>query len=396
MNTTPDNLLSNGRERLDWIVGFMCLNYQFIYRVLGDMTRTPTPGFGKEPGEATGTMGVAVQSGAVQLKYDPAFAMGLRDPELVYVLYHEVMHVVLHHCTARDFDDREIGNIAHDLAVNEIIPVVERHCEPPRDKDGKLLGCYVNEFKKNKAFVDMENNQTAEYYYEYLMKRKQALQKDIKRFDCHEEHAEDEIAAERIRALVNEIHSRNLWGDLSNGVQEIILAAQTRKINWRKEIRQIYGNISWPEKYATRKRPNRRTGLIHPGYRRIQVDRHLVVADTSGSIDSGLLAQWLSIVNQISEQMPVDFMQVDCEKQTEPRPFDRRVKELAFLGRGGTDFEPIIQTVNERGYRSVMILTDGEAAAVKAPEHAQVVWVLPKGHNPPVDWGKRIHMDKYV
>jgi predicted metal-dependent peptidase len=68
---------------------------------------------------------------------------------------------------------------------------------------------------------------------------------------------------------------------------------------------------------------------------------------------------------------------------------------MTFLGRGGTDFAPIMQMVEERHYKSVVILTDGEAGAVPQPS-AEVVWVLPAGHNPPVDWGKRIHMERHI
>jgi hypothetical protein len=42
-----------------------------------------------------------------------------------------------------------------------------------------------------------------------------------------------------------------------------------------------------------------------------------------------------------------------------------------------------------------VILTDGAAAECLKPK-AQVVWVLPEGNSPPVEWGKRIHMSRHV
>jgi predicted metal-dependent peptidase len=400
--------ISQGIERMDWATGFISVAYGFVYRVVGHMTREPIPGFAKGPGMDFGTMGVCVKSGNVHLKYDPLFAMLLSDAEITFVLYHEILHIVLHHCTCRQFDDKNIGNMAMDLAVNSLIPVRAGSCEAPVDaKTGKRMGCFVedirNDSKNFPGCKDIQDNQTAEYYYDYLMKHlpKQSGKGsgqgsgEQRQFDDHSGHAEDEIASERVRAIVKDIEAHDGWGSVSTSVKEVVLAAQVPKINWRNVLRQFYGNISWAERVSTRKRPNRRTGMIHPGNRKLQLDRHLVVADTSGSIDSLLLSEFLSVVNQISEQQPIDFAQVDCEKQSEPRPWSHRERQLEFLGRGGTDFAPIMKMVEERRYKSVVILTDGEAGPVAQP-NARVVWVLPKGKNPPVDWGLRVHMERHV
>lgn len=198
-----------------------------------------------------------------------------------------------------------------------------------------------------------------------------------------------------IRAKINEIVKSDTWGSMSAIDKEMIIAAQTRKINWHNILRQFYGNLIWYDREATRKRPNRRTGLIHPGSKKMSVDRHLVVVDTSGSIDSELLAQFLSVINQMTDYVPIDFMQCDCDIVEKPRPFDRRRREFEFKGRGGTDFQPIIDVVDECNYKSVVILTDGEASVCKQPLYSRVVWVLPEGSRPPVEWGMRVVILRY-
>ena len=399
MNEMKNADPERSRERLDWAVGFMCISFLFVYRVLGMLVRNED---GRMP-----TMGVRVSDGYCYLHYNPDFVVSMNDAELSWSLYHEILHIVLHHCTSRQFDNREVGNIAMDLAVDEIIPTISGSCEPPKYRNGELLPCFVNEFKKNPQFKDMENNQTAEYYYEYLMKKNPHRNGDGKngkagvgegkgnRFDDHSGFKEDEVAGERVRATVRDIDAGSGWGTMSEGHREVIRSAQTRRINWRNLLRQFYGNVAWPSREATRKRPNRRTGVVHPGYRKTYFDRHLVAVDTSGSISPDMLAAFLDVINQLTEHVPIDLMQVDCEKQTDPAPFDRHRKEFTFLGRGGTDYGPVMKVVEERKYRSLLILTDGEAGKVEQP-HADVVWVLPKGKNPPVDWGKRIHMDRYA
>lgn len=391
--------IEKAKKRMEWLMGFMIVRYHFVYQILAMMT--------KECIEHYDTMGVMVLSGGqFKLVYGPRFVNSLKDEYLTYVMYHEIMHLALHHCTLRKFDLHELGNIAHDLAVNELIPIVKGSCEPPME-NGKLMGTFVSEFKKIPQFSDIKEKQTAEWYYDYLRKKmkeqeqagsgkkgNQSGNKPGKGFDDHGGWSENEVADEKVRAKIDEIAKSDTWGTMSATDKEMILAAQTRKINWRNILRQFYGNMIWHDREATRKRPNRRTGLIHPGSKKLSVDRHLVVVDTSGSIDSELLAQFLSTINQMTDYVPIDLMQCDCDITEEPRPFDRRRREFGFKGRGGTDFQPIMDIADERKYKSVVILTDGVASACSQP-HARVVWVLPDGCKPPVEWGMRVLMTRY-
>jgi predicted metal-dependent peptidase len=375
------------QKRLEWAHGFMVVRYHFVYQMLAMMTKQLRLGYG--------TLGVSVPGGGrFILHYDPVFVVSLKDEELTYVFYHEILHVALHHCTTRRFGDKDLANIAHDLAVNELIPVVNGSCEPPKNPDGSLMGCHVSEFKKMKEYGDIQEKQTAEWYYEYLLKKAKG-KKFSKGFDNHEDWGEDEIGDAIVRVKIDEINKSELWGDVGGAERELILAAQQKKINWRNILRQFYGQHISPHKESTRKRPNRRTGYIHPGTRKLMVDRHLVAVDTSGSIDKDLLAEFLGVINQMTDYLPIDLMQCDCGVTDMPRPFDRRKCQFEFKGRGGTSFDPIMEVVNQKHYKSVVILTDGVAQACTQPK-AQTVWVLPSGCNPPVEWGTRIHMSRHV
>jgi predicted metal-dependent peptidase len=401
-------LVDASAKKLERIVCYLVIQFHFVHQILGLMRRQAT--------NIIDTMGVrATADGWYELSYNPAFVMKYSDSVIVYILYHEVMHAVLHHCTTRQFDNKELGNIAHDLAVNELIPVTAGSCEPPIE-NGRRMGVFADDLKKTPIFKDIENKKSSEWYYEYLKTKCPPQSKNGQgkgdgkgkgqsglghglgdkenKLDSHDGWSEEhEIAAERMRAKINQVAKSASWGNISAGDQEMILAAQVRKINWRNLLRKFYGNYIWPESEATRKRPNRRTGLIHPGTKKTSVDRHLVAIDTSGSVDSDLLAQFLSTINQMTDYVPIDLMQFDWDKTEDPKPFDMRRKNYAFKGRGGTSFDPVMKTVKERRYKSVVILTDGQAAAPEKPK-AAVVWVLPMGCQPPVDWGLRVHMTR--
>jgi len=409
--------IKQAEKRFEWLISFLICRFKFVHHILGVMT--------KEATMRVPTMGVHVtEDGKFKLFFNPVFVDSLTDQELTYVLFHEVMHLSLHHCTSRmliEIADKkhmtqeekamfDIAKVAYDLAVNELIPVNDA-CQPPRDEKGELEGCFVSEMKKDKKFNDIEERQTAEWYYQYLRDKappgggggaggpgksgKQSGSQadgDPQGFDDHDGWKEHETADERVRAKIREVDQNDLWGDMSSTQKELILAAQVRKINWRNKIRTFFGNLAWKFRQSTRKRPDRRYGYMFPGKKKLFVDRWLVAADTSGSVDADLLAQWLGVVNQLADEFPIDFMQFDCEKTEEPWPFDKKKLRLEFKGRGGTDFQPVMDIVEKCRYKGVMILTDGEAAAPTKPKVAKVLWVLPAGHNPPVDWGIRVHL----
>ena len=384
-------------KRFEWLLTYIILTFKFVHYVLGNMIKTPDTNIE--------TAGVIVKPcGRFELAYNPKFFASLNDAELTYVLMHEVLHLILHHCSRRSpTSNFDLWNKAADLAVNELIPE-NNNCKVPVI-NGKRTGCHVSDLKL--IYKDVLERQNAEYYYDFLLKKqKEEGEKgkskksgigDMKAMDDHSGWAKegDEIAEEIIKAIVKRIEDSQLWGNISATSRALILAAQVKKINWRQRLRTWFGNQAWPDHIVTRKRPNRKTGYIHPGYRKAYVDRWLIAADTSGSIDNDLLAQWGGVVNQLVETLPIDFMQVDCEVCLPPKPYERRMLNLEFKGRGGTDFQPIIDAADKGRYKGLMILTDGEASAPTKPKTARVVWVCPEGKNPPVDWGDVVHLSRH-
>jgi predicted metal-dependent peptidase len=377
--------------RFEWLTGFMICRYKFIHTMLGMLI--------KEPSMGVDTMGVTVtRDGRFILLYNPQWVAELTDNELTYVFFHEVLHLALHHCTRRaltnDPAEHNLANIAHDLAVNELIPEDPTACMRPRDKDGKIIGVFVDEMKKMQQFGDIEKYQTSEWYYEYLKaKEMKGGQGGGNGFDDHDGWSLNDMADDKVTIKIQDVDQQSMWGDLSAEAKETIKAAQVHRINWRNLIRTWFGNMAWKDRIPTRKRPNRRTGMIHPGYKRSYTEKWLVVADTSGSISSDLAAEFVGVLNQLVDELPIDFAQCDADITETPHPYDRRQDKIEFKGRGGTDFEPIMQMASERHYRGLMILTDGCAAAPTRPK-CRVLWVLPPHHNPPVDWGERVHLQR--
>jgi len=373
-------------DRWDWVVTFMVLEDKFVHEMLMMME--------KRANKAVGTMGVTVQGATLILYYNPDFINKLTDPELRYVVTHEIYHVALHHCSIRlpeSPEDRGIYNKAADMAINSLIPEDPNRCMPT---DPETKGIRPKDY-------GFEDKLSMEQYVLLLRdqdasggKGKGQGQGEGKGFDNHDGWAESEVMKEIIRNKIEQC-SRNerVWGNMAGDVKAIILAAQRSQVSWQKILRHYLGLLPSTKVEPTFKKPNRRYGYPYCGTKRSHIDRKLVGIDTSGSISDDDLSQFLAEVNRLAEIQPVDLQLFDHALQGKCLPFDKKRAQFNVTGRGGTDFEPIMKLAEERRYQSLIMLTDGCAGAPDRPNYVKdIIWVITGGGKPPVDWGTVVHI----
>jgi predicted metal-dependent peptidase len=404
MKDLNDKKFHNFYERWDWVVTFMVVEDKFVHEVLMMMD--------KRRDDSVETMGVSVEGTRINLVYCQKFVDSLSDPELRYVITHEIYHLVLHHCTIRlpvHEEDRKLYNKAADLAINSLIPQdCNRHM--PKDKNGKVIGLLPSQYK----FPD---KLSMEQYVQLLRQKQEEDKRNGKGnggsgsggnadgdgddgepsgFDNHDGWKESEVIKEIVRGAVNKIaRNERIWGSMPGDVKAIILAAQKSQVSWERYLKHYLGNLVSPTWISTMKRPDRRFGFPYPGKKRGYTDRKLVGIDTSGSIGEDELATFLCEVNKLSEIQPVDLVLFDDGIQYGPTLFDRKKVSFEFKGRGGTNFSEVFKLAEERGYQSVIMLTDGCAAAPSRPSESivkDILWVITGTGNPPVEWGDVIRI----
>jgi predicted metal-dependent peptidase len=388
---------ANLRERWDWVIAFMVMEDLFVHEILLMMD--------KRPSKSLDTMGVSIQDARIILFYNEEFVSKLSDPELRYILTHEIYHLILHHCTKRAPEDPKqarMWNIAADLAVNSLIPISADR-KPPVNEEGKTIGC----FPKNPEF-GFEEKLSMEQYLQ-LLQDKAEKEGDGdgegegqgesgggqgQDFDDHSGWEEAEIIDQMVKDKVEQLsRSERAWGKLSSDAQAIILAAQRSQVPWTKILRNFFGHLISSERIGSFKKPNRRYPYPYHGSVPKNIDRKLVAIDTSASVGDEELSQFLCEVNKLAEVQPVDVMLFDWDITQSPKPFDRKKNSYDFKGRGGTNFHPVMELAEKRKYQSLIILTDGEASAPPRPKYVKdIIWVLVGHSNPPVEWGKRVRV----
>ena len=189
---------------------------------------------------------------------------------------------------------------------------------------------------------------------------------------------EDEEMQERISEIIQSVKD---WGSLSGKMAETILAADRVRIDYRQILNSFKASILSSRRCLTRMKPSRRYGYQQIGQRHSFSTGLLIAIDTSGSISSTALCKFYGIVNHFFQYgiEHMDVIQFDAAVQGEPVSLRKARKEIKACGRGGTNFQPVIDFAAQRQnrYDGLLILTDGHAPIPILPQgfHLRIAWV---------------------
>mgnify|MGYP003948752497 FL=1 len=321
------------------------------------------------------------------LYYNPDFISKLTPTELRGVLKHEALHVLLHHLTrAKHFAFNFRGyNIAADCAIN---------CHIEGLPEGAL---YPSTFQ-------LEDNQSSEWYYEKLKKECEGEGKDFSDLpgDTLDDHSmweefDDDIVEEKIRNIAEKAikeQEKKGWGNISGNLAQQIIAANKPVVNWKKEVRWFINKLVLMGRKHTRMRPNRRYGMIAPGTKRNYTSKLLVSFDTSGSVSDSQLEYFATELNGMIDHVQVDFVQFDTRIHGKPAPYSKKASKIDIIGRGGTNFHPVIELADEQKYDGLIVFTDGYAPFPDRPR-TRVLWaVCEQDRDVAFPYGKKVVIEQ--
>ncbi len=192
-------------------------------------------------------------------------------------------------------------------------------------------------------------------------------------------------------------------GKVPGQVEETVKGAHAGTLDWRTLLRRYMtdaakSDYSWSL-------PNRRfidSGLYLPSIRSEGIETIAVIVDTSGSLPAAMLAEFWAELREVATEIRPDtvvVLQVDAALQdaAEYAP-DELPDKIALKGRGGTDFRPGFEWLDEQGIQPAVCLyfTDMECSDYPEAEPPFPV-VFCNWSRPPEDWnrepwGERIDM----
>ena len=193
-------------------------------------------------------------------------------------------------------------------------------------------------------------------------------------------------------------------GKLPGAVEETVRNAHAGTLDWRSLLRRYMTDAarrdySWSV-------PNRRfidSGLYLPSIRSEGMDAIAVIVDTSGSLPARTLTDFWAELREVATEIRPDsvhVLQVDAAVQdaAEYAP-DDLPDEIALKGRGGTDFRPGFEWLDEQGIQPGVCLYFTDMLCSNYPETEPgfpTIWVnyssAPSEWNRE-PWGERIDID---
>ena len=316
------------------------------------------------------TAGVSKHGIGVKLSINPDFFDSLNDKHQIGLIKHEVLHISFGHLVLRDkYPDHKLFNIAADIEINQYI------ADDYLPEGGLTLETFSD--------LDLPKKAGTDTYYKLLQEAKEegncdALndvldqmngdsQYDHQTWDEFDDltEADKKLVQKQIEhqlketAETTEKRRGTIPGELA-GLIERLINVEPPKFNWKAFLRRFVGNSTISYTKKLRRKYNKRYNA-NPGLK-IKFKNHVCVGvDTSGSVSNDELKEFMSeLVHMHKTGHKITVVQCDTQINS-IEEFNPR-KDWEVKGRGGTDFQPVIDHYNEKGYyTSLIYLTDGEA-----------------------------------
>lgn len=364
------------------------------------------------------TMGVYITD-KVNLVYNEEWIDTLEIIDIAKILKHECGHILQEHiprakqigATSKEMHKR--FNLATDATINiaDLTSMTEKIGGVTVKSLNEMMQGMIDKAnaKDNgkRMFTPMQPNQVAEYYYNRINQFadenpdlcQQGEAGDFgETSDDHSTWDKSEGNEEMLRevakdAVNNAVKASGGIGNVPGDVAALVNEMNRSQVNWKQQLRQFYVNTLKSTRIPTRKKRNRRYGILQPGVKK-KPELHLgLCVDTSGSVsDSELSMFWAEMAAIYSCGVKVTVIEADCNVQN-VYDFDPK-KTPDFKGRGGTAYSPAINKAIELNVDGILYCGDFDTADKPENPKKPFLWVGVRKSPPPADFGRVIYLEE--
>jgi predicted metal-dependent peptidase len=321
--------------------------------------------------------------------YGRAFVDGLNDKELAFLVLHEAMHKAYRHLMVWQKIAKEnplLANLAMDYVIN--LQLVDYNkpdvIQMPRDKDGNLMGALDEKYRgmDTKQVYDLlkqeMENQPESGDGDGQGQEGQGGQGDGKSkcLDDHDWENAQEMSEEEKEKLAGEIDQAlregamlagKMNGNLSKEMDELLHP----KVDWKEALREFVKTAMMGNDRSTWRKPHKRyigMNIVMPSYHSEKIGRIAVGVDTSGSIGTAELCQFLGEVKSICDEVKpegIDLLYWDSRVAKHEVYNGNEVETLTDAtkpaGGGGTEPGCVPQYMSKNNLlpECTVMLTDG-------------------------------------
>jgi len=326
----------------------------------------------------------------IKLCINPDFWESLDENTKLGVLKHELLHIAFFHLHHFDrFPNKKLYNVAADLEINQYIQA--------EYKGEKWDGLEFDEgiYKP----LNLLPKQGTKYYYDKLQDELDnnpdgdfACYMDGMEIDIHElweamegmSEAERKLIGKQVDHQLKEIASqlekrakdRGLIPSEMKDYINSLFEVQEPVLDWKAYLRRFSNTSNKIFTKKTRRKPNKRF-YGNPALKIKLKKSTLVAIDTSGSVSNSELAEFFNEIYHIYKT-GTKVTVVECDANIQ-RVYEYKgsLEDLSVQGRGGTDFEPVMQYLVEHKneFDNLIYLTDGECSSPDTKPLKPILWV---------------------
>ena len=347
--------------------------------------------------------------------YGRGFVTGLTDPQLRFLVLHEVGHKMyrhIHNYQHLHKLDPQLTNMAMDYVINlqimdenknGFVEWIEGGC-----LDEKYRGMNTEEVFKllyddtssDDGDVDGGRNPSTTGEQNTVVG---------KPFDDHDFEGAKEMTEGEKQELERDIdeairQGHMVAGKLGNKGKRDLGELLEPQIDWREVLREFIASTCAGNDYSTWRKPKRRLvgqGIYMPSTYSEQVEELVLAIDTSGSIGKKELSVFLSEIKSICDTVKPSLVRViywDTEvcrdEKYETHELDTLVKSTKPRGGGGTDVECVPEYMAEHDIKpqAVIVLTDGDLYSGWGQWTCPVLWTILDNKTATPSVGKIVHV----
>jgi len=344
-----------------------------------------------------------------------------------------------------DMQNAGVCNIAGDLAINEYLPNLPQKLNM-FDKEGKMIVqpdtipdpknpqatipnpnagkpvegslYFVNNLKKQ--FPKIENRKNMEYYYDIIKQEQQKQQQQgggqtitismpgnggkgdkdgqgqggqqmiLDDHSLWKKGSQDkEFVTEKVKQVVNDAVERTGGiGHVPSDVAEAVNHLNYIPKDWKSDLQKFVSRASEILSDTSRKRRNRRYGILYPGIVTYPKLTLAACVDTSGSMPTEALEQIAAELSRIAKNnVVIHVIEADCVVQNVWEFDEKKLK--GFRGRGGTAYQPALDKAAELDVDGIIYFGDMDSADKPKKPRVPLLWAIYGKQNPPATWGSK-------
>lgn len=360
--------------------------------------------------EEDNTMPTAATDGR-RFYFNREFVDRLDDPELDFLVGHEVLHCVFDHIGARGDRNHRVYNAAADFNIN--MTLVEQGV-------GKIIG--PNKLNGGEPCLDWKYRgmNSYEIYDELIKDNPDALSMDFhiefddgtgdgdkegkagRRYSELSEAERKQLADEIKQAVIQA--TQNSGNDCPESVKRLVSELTAPKLDWR-DILRVNLESSLKSDFTFMRPSKRSNEVIFPGMNKAEALKAFIALDMSGSIGETLARDMLSETQGIMQQYNDYEIHVICF-DTDVYNYDvftsddgRDISEYELAGGGGTEFDVVFKYLEDNDITpdQLIMFTDGYPwGSWGNPDYCDTLFVI---HGDPqqrikAPFGVTIHYDE--